>query len=491
MTLVKLKIQKLSNAVTTTNRDVFASSPADAGPSRTTPLSAILRTTPATTGRPIVSTAGMRDYPTPNPKTNSSTLAQQAPPEIPTARPAWTVKPADGWPLRHCNDPKWRVRFWAKESINYILDRAETSVIILVWSSQLFHSDFAKSQKEVMNSLTFILPANEEPKLYDPVTDTDPETNPHNELPMTFAVENLSTAARNALIEQEVYSIRQPYVTFTVLQMGQEIPEFITLLEGLSSFHDASFIEESIRDAINRSQPTRDLIRELAAENPAFEGLSPDELTDTIIGSVKVTIIPYKTKGNVDNWKLALYIISPTDDHRKWEFFRDQVQTVKFTVYQNGIATPCKFDSPCTGCGGMDHPRGLCPYSRISGWNGKPSAPEKRQLDDAAKPNKAPRYDHNDRYNYYNDAPTYDHREAAGPSNWRGRATRAQQHRGNHAGPSDYYNYYSHDQRIYRDQAQDGASRRGNSRGGHRGRGGHSKYPPRGRGGYIYYDEEY
>ncbi|KAI0094527.1 hypothetical protein BDY19DRAFT_25303 [Irpex rosettiformis] len=366
---------------------------------------------PSFGSRPAVFLEGLLDLISTTPSAPPANLDAGNTTETPEQLPAppkhpWTQMPPTGWPNVHCNDPMWRFRHWHADSVRHIWTKSADSVIIFVWGIPPHHRDFLVAQGHLRNSLNFILPGDEQPEIYNPQPDLDAADNTKGEHPATFAICNLSENAKTLLLNQRVYSLRYPEITFFVHDLGWEIPTFITLLQGFSTFHDRDALRTSIKATINTSEPTRELIHTLVKENQNFTDVSTIDVMNTIINSVEIDILPIKLVGGVDDWKVGLYMTSPTAEPKKWMSFRDQIQSLTFCVYNNGNGTKYTSDLPCSGCGATDHPRGLCPYRLIPGWNGQATASEKRRTTANPAPNKFSKHSDAGPSTYYNDGPT-------------------------------------------------------------------------------------
>ncbi|KAI0699468.1 hypothetical protein BC835DRAFT_1304528 [Cytidiella melzeri] len=60
----------------------------------------------------------------------------------------------------------------------------------------------------------------------------------------------------------------------------------------------------------------------------------------------------------------------PAKTPTAWLQLQRIIRSLKYTAFHNGIGVKWDLDIACTGCGGMDHWRGLCPFRAIPGWNG-------------------------------------------------------------------------------------------------------------------------
>ncbi|OBZ72437.1 hypothetical protein A0H81_07660 [Grifola frondosa] len=115
--------------------------------------------------------------------------------------------------------------------------------------------------------------------------------------------------------------------------------------------------------------PTRSFIANLVAENPRLKDRPRAQAVDDILASLEVTVLDIKQKGGISTPIANVYINSPTESPESWYRWREHICDIRYTSLYDGTGT-AQSNLLCTGCHGVDHPRGLCPYPSLPGWNG-------------------------------------------------------------------------------------------------------------------------
>ncbi|KAI0344350.1 hypothetical protein BDW22DRAFT_1475566 [Trametopsis cervina] len=259
---------------------------------------------------------------------------------------AWTPTPPGGFPKVHFNDPLWRFRFIDPVAATKISAQAQTSLLITIWGVPAGSYRTEEAHTNLLQALSIILPASELPAVATPDADWGAD-NPRALLPINHVLYNISDASRQLLLDQGVYSLRKPAITFMVHQPGWEIPDFVTFLEGYTVFSDMPAMRASIIAALQNDAYLTTLIGQLAQANPDFAALTKEAAVSTILDSTSISVLPMKAAGNVDDWKLRVCMHSPTQEPLSWRTFRDAVRRINFPIQGNGFGTSWEVDIPC------------------------------------------------------------------------------------------------------------------------------------------------
>lgn len=192
-------------------------------------------------------------------------------------------------------------------------------------------------------------------------------TLPHSP-PFTFLAHNFSQDVASAMLQQGTYSSKA--ITFHVFKICWTLPRFICGFTGFTS-NDELAIKVAFRDILQEANAI-DFVTDLTSDNPHYRNLPPGKAFYRILNSLEVQILDNRLPGGVRAPIVNIYIDSPTVDPAKWMLWRNFIFSLKISTDFLGTAVGLP-NRPCSGCHSADHPRGLCPFPSIPGWNGPSS----------------------------------------------------------------------------------------------------------------------
>ncbi|KAI0683369.1 hypothetical protein BC835DRAFT_1423362 [Cytidiella melzeri] len=282
-----------------------------------------------------------------------------------------TPTPPGGFPEVFGSNPFWHFAFWASESVKEAM--AESSMTLIhPWGVTITHDDAPDVRKKILDSMAVLLPQNEDPHVFIPRINENNATNPKGCSPQAFGIYNISEASRDFLTTQQVFSLYHPPITFFAYRPGWEIPKLITTLAGYTTAELSAL--PAIRKAIIAKLRTNNdivaCITEMTLTHANYGQLDHAGAIEKILNTVRLGILEMKLAPNVPGNKVCVYLDTPTANPVAWLQLQRIVSSLSYAVHLNGTGESWELDIACTGCGGMDHWRGLCPFKKVPQWNG-------------------------------------------------------------------------------------------------------------------------
>ncbi|KAH9022862.1 hypothetical protein EDB84DRAFT_1441096 [Lactarius hengduanensis] len=192
-----------------------------------------------------------------------------------------------------------------------------------------------------------------------------PSTKPSN-LPTSFLVYNITAEQAEFLLNCGVWSSRA--ITFKVTCFAPTCPTILFALRG--------FITTAMKDIfpivkqVWESEDTKAFVTQLTNAVPVSERESVTLEIDHFLKSMNLVRLDIKEAGNTLNPRFNVYTDSNRLSHNKiWRRLKAFLIKQNYTSSMQGQATPQKIPYVCTCCHSADHPRGLCPFPSVAGWN--------------------------------------------------------------------------------------------------------------------------
>ena len=223
---------------------------------------------------------------------------------------------------------------------------------------QLIAQALAAAAKEITGATSIaIAPPNKDPTL--PKRDSQP---------YTFLIHNISKEDERTLLEREVWSSKE--ITFQVTSIYIKRPEFLFTLKGFNTSEPADVIT-SLAETWE-DPATTNLIRTLASYAPSQEEQQEwnNQMTD-FLESATVKYLDIRSQGGRENPHFNVYANGDIiEDDETWLQLRKYLRNRSYKSLVIGTGKTLHEDFVCSLCHGHDHPRGLCPFPQIPGWNG-------------------------------------------------------------------------------------------------------------------------
>lgn len=186
--------------------------------------------------------------------------------------------------------------------------------------------------------------------------------------PITFLIHEISKADEEILLSREVWSSKE--ITFQVSPINVKKPDFMFTLTGFVT--DSIELVNSCVTETWSDETTDKFLRKLANDAPT-EIEKQDRLNEMIefLESASVQLLDIKREGGQTDPHFNIYADGEViEDHKLWIELR---KFLKGRVYRSatiGEGKATRVDFVCGLCHSHDHPRGLCLFPHVQGWNG-------------------------------------------------------------------------------------------------------------------------
>lgn len=206
--------------------------------------------------------------------------------------------------------------------------------------------------------------------------------------PTSFLIYNISHEQATFLLDRGVWSSRA--ITFRVAPFAAKCPSFFFAIKGFGTIAEKEIYP--IVRKVWESDETKDFIDELLTDTPPHKRALITQDLENLIYSVSLTRLDTKGIGNTLCPRYNIYAQTDNFTHDKlWSRLRDYLHSRSYTSVIESQSSTEKIPFRCSCCHGVDHPRGLCPFFNIAGWNGPtrdpPNAPQRRN----GEPQRGPR----------------------------------------------------------------------------------------------------
>ena len=188
-----------------------------------------------------------------------------------------------------------------------------------------------------------------------------------NRTPFSFLIYNVSEQQAQTLLNRRVWS--STAITFSVSTLNPGCPRYLFSIKGLTTMD-----EDEVQRVINQAWRDPDSLNLLQAICQSIPEILRDQMTRTLeyfINSLEVSRLDTKLRGGTIAPIFNMYAKSPLiSDDSIWSQIRSYYarRTYAPQAQDPGINIVAPFR--CGICHAADHPRGLCPFPIIEGWNG-------------------------------------------------------------------------------------------------------------------------
>ena len=186
--------------------------------------------------------------------------------------------------------------------------------------------------------------------------------------PMTFLIHDISKKDEEALLDRTVWSSKE--ITFQVSPIYVKRPDFLFTIEKMTTdnpLHVLACIGETWNDSI-----TNNFIHKLINATPNKEE-QQDRLSEIVefLESATVRHLDVRSEGGQENPHYNVYADGEVIQNNKtWLELRRFLRNRIYRSNYHGDGKATDMDFICSLCHGHDHPRGLCAFPHIPGWNG-------------------------------------------------------------------------------------------------------------------------
>lgn len=185
--------------------------------------------------------------------------------------------------------------------------------------------------------------------------------------PFSFLIYNISEEQSQTLLKRHVWS--STAISFSVSTLNPNCPDYLFSIKGLTTMD-----KDEVRNAINevwRDPASLVFLREISQSFPANLQAPVTHTLKQFIDSLKVARLDTKLRGNTIAPVFNVYANGTLiDDDNTWTLIRSYYasRTYAFQAQDPGQVVIAPFK--CGICHAADHPRGLCPFPIVEGWNG-------------------------------------------------------------------------------------------------------------------------
>ena len=202
--------------------------------------------------------------------------------------------------------------------------------------------------------------------------------------PIAFLVYSLTEAQCELLLQRKVWS--STAITFRVTRFNAPCPDYLFTIAGIST-GVPGIIFDTVK-AVWQDDDTRAFANSITEAFP--EELQPEirSSIQAFLNALRVEYLNHKITGNTLNPMYNVFAGGaeiPDDD--MWVNLRDYLASRAYItpVQDHGTTSIAPID--CSLCQGVNHPRGLCPFPDVPGWNGPgTNSPTSDQRDRGGRP---------------------------------------------------------------------------------------------------------
>lgn len=188
-----------------------------------------------------------------------------------------------------------------------------------------------------------------------------------NRMPNIFLIHNLTEMHYQILTQQTVWASQK--VTFRVKPTDMLCPTFMFAIRDLRTL-DADLVRNTIRSLWNDQTTSQFFLS-------AVQNLDEDARTEILssiqqfLDSVHVTRLDTRDEGATLRPTFNVYMDATLmKDINSWSSIRTHLVSRQYHSTRLGQGKAVIAPYHCGLCHSVDHPKGLCPFPSIEGWNG-------------------------------------------------------------------------------------------------------------------------
>ncbi|KAA1466711.1 hypothetical protein DENSPDRAFT_876749 [Dentipellis sp. KUC8613] len=219
-----------------------------------------------------------------------------------------------------------------------------------------------------LNLLCAVVQATGEPDVKIAAPSTNPSTPglPRGPVP-AFMLYNISSAGADTLLRRGVWS--SATITFQVIPFDPSLPDFLLVVSGFTTDDAATVKDAVLQHWLSETSLARFMEINTSIAEQGLAHLEPDELVP-YLKSLVVEKLEMKTVGGEPApWFNISADSSLIHSDELWFAFRHFMRQLRYTTNFHGTGT-CRGILSCSLCHAITHPRGLCPFPELPGWEG-------------------------------------------------------------------------------------------------------------------------
>jgi hypothetical protein len=190
--------------------------------------------------------------------------------------------------------------------------------------------------------------------------------------PSAFLIYNLTPQHRELLLSRHVWASSN--ITFRVTPLSPICPDFLFTLRDLSTMLEQDIYE--LVHSVWHDEDSTEFLESITNSFPDEDHLHVTLSLRTFVASMYVTRLDIKGRGDAPAPRYNVYANGSTiHDDNTWCRIKAYFANRIYSSMLLGQATTQHTPYSCGLCHSVDHPRGLCPFPNIPGWNGPPLRP--------------------------------------------------------------------------------------------------------------------
>ncbi|KAN0127802.1 hypothetical protein V8E53_011839 [Lactarius tabidus] len=189
-----------------------------------------------------------------------------------------------------------------------------------------------------------------------------------SKIPTSFLIYNITHKQADFMLQRKVWSSRA--ITFRVALLAMTCPDFLFAIKHLSTIRVKDVFP--IVMGVWNSDKTRNFVTALINSTPEHKRAKTAHDIDRLLSSMNLSRLDMKEPGN--NLCLCFNLYADSSDFtndKTWDRLHSFLLDADYiSPMEADPATTEQIPFICTCCHGVDHPRGLCPFPVLTGWNG-------------------------------------------------------------------------------------------------------------------------
>ena len=185
--------------------------------------------------------------------------------------------------------------------------------------------------------------------------------------PFSFLIYNITEQQAQTLLQRHVWS--STAISFSVSTFNPPCPAYLFSLKGLTTM-DNDEVSNAVKKVWNDSA-SRMFLQSICLNHPVSLQNQISLILQKFIDTLKIDRLDTKLRGNTIAPIFNIYANgSLIGDDSTWSQIRSYYATRTYALQAQDPAITVIAPFKCGICHAADHPRGLCPFPTIDGWNG-------------------------------------------------------------------------------------------------------------------------
>ncbi|KAF8494912.1 hypothetical protein F5888DRAFT_1635838 [Russula emetica] len=185
--------------------------------------------------------------------------------------------------------------------------------------------------------------------------------------PNSFLIHNLTEKQRQTLLIRGIWS--STGITFRVIPLEPACPNFLFSIKGFTTLNTPT-VHKTVKEVWDDAA-TEAFLQGICNHIPEKDRTEANLALRSFIQSMWVTILETRNRGNTLAPTFRVYAIGGAiNEDRTWCQLRSYLAARDYVIPFEDPGINIIPKTECSLCHGADHPRGLCQFPTIRGWNG-------------------------------------------------------------------------------------------------------------------------